>query len=343
MRVSVGVDVGVVRGSHVGGECGAKLGDTRLRCILRRVGLCCRLGDAIDDDWSGGVGGRGLREIEERPIIYPMSEEGVSRTDRRVDELGDARRELHTAEVLHAYLDRIGYAGPTEPTFEVLAAIQLAHLVAVPFENLDVVAQVPVSTDTDTVVAKVLGGRGGWCFENNGACAWLLEQLGFRVRRLGAAVLRSGPAVEIDHLALEVQLDRPYLVDVGFGDSFLRPLRLDTAGPQRDDRGEWELLSSPQGTTLAEVIDGIPVAQYRFKRVEHHMADFEAASLKLQADAEGTFRTNPLATRLLGNGADRVTLFRDRLTLRSGAEIREVPVAAADWDAVLAEWFGIRR
>ncbi|MGB1504745.1 MAG: arylamine N-acetyltransferase family protein [Acidimicrobiales bacterium] len=260
-----------------------------------------------------------------------------------MDEFGDAGRELHTGEVLHAYLDRIGYTGSTEPTLEVLSALQFAHLVAVPFENLDVVAQVPVSTDTDTVVAKVLAGRGGWCFENNGAFAWLLEQLGFRVRRLGAAVLRSGPTVEIDHLALEVQLDRPYLVDVGFGDSFVRPLRLDLADPQRDERGEWELLSSPQGTTLAEIVDGVPVAQYRFKRVDHPMADFEPASQKLQADAEGRFRTKPLATRLLGKDADRVTLLPDRLTLRYGADIRNVSVAAAEWDTVLAEWFRITR
>lgn len=245
--------------------------------------------------------------------------------------------------MLHAYLGRIGYAGPTSPTLETLAALQHAHLVAVPFENLDVVAQVPVSTDTDTVVAKVVGGRGGWCFENNGAFAWLLEQLGFRVRRLGAAVLLGGPAVEVDHLALEVQLDRAYHVDVGFGDSFIQPLRLDAVGPQRDDRGEWEFLPSPQGTTLAEIVDGVPVAQYRFKRVDHAMSDFEPASQKLQGDAEGNFRTKAFATRLLGDGADRVTLLRDRLKLRRGDELTETPVDAADWDAALAEWFGISR
>ena len=245
--------------------------------------------------------------------------------------------------MLHAYLDRIGYAGPTQPNPETLAALQYAHLSSVPFENLDVVAQVPVSTDTATVVAKILGGRGGWCFENNGAFAWLLEGLGFRVRRLGAAVLLGGPKVEIDHLAIEVQLDRPYLVDVGFGDSFVRPLRLDLDGPQRDDRGEWELLASPQGTTLAEVVDGVPVAQYRFKRVDHAMRDFEPASQKLQTNADGHFRTKAFATRLLGDGADRVTLLRDRLKLKRGDDVTESPVADADWNAVLAEWFGISR
>ena len=245
--------------------------------------------------------------------------------------------------MLHAYLERIAYDGPTEPSLATLAALQYAHLVAVPFENLDVVAQTPVSTRTEDIVGKVLSGRGGWCFENNGAFAWLLEQLGFEVRRLGAAVLLGGPKVEIDHLCIEVQLDRPYLVDVGFGDSFVEPLRLDRGKPQRDVRAEYQFLASPQGTTFAEIVDGVPVAQYRFKRVAHAMADFEPASQKLQADAEGHFRTKPFATRLLGEGADRVTLLTDRLKLIRGGEAVETPVDATEWDATLADWFGIER
>lgn len=242
-----------------------------------------------------------------------------------------------------AYLERIRYGGSTNATVETLRALQYAHLVAVPFENLDVVARVPVSTEVDVTLAKIIGGRGGWCFENNGAFAWLLAQLGFRVRRLGAAVLLNGPAVEIDHLALEVELDRPYLVDVGFGDSFIGPLRLDVAGPQPDPRGEFEFLASPQGTTMAELVDGVPSARYRFKRVAHALGDFESASQNLQADADGHFRTKPFATRLLGTGADRVTLLADRLKLSRGGQVTETPVDPQEWDATLARWFAMAR
>jgi len=244
---------------------------------------------------------------------------------------------------VEAYLERISYDGPVEPGLETLGALQYAHLVAVPFENVDVFDRVPVSTDVEVTLEKILGGRGGWCFENNGAFAWLLEQLGFRVRRLGAAVLLGGPAVEIDHLTLEVELDRPYLVDVGFGDSFVRPLRLDLAGPQTDERGVYEFLPSPQGTTFTEVVDGVPAAQYRFKRVAHALADFEPASMRLQHDAEGHFRTKPFATRLLGQGTDRVTLLKDRLKVTRSGQVSETPIGAAEWDATLAEWFAMTR
>ena len=122
-----------------------------------------------------------------------------------------------------AYLERIGAERPDVLDLDALARLQHAHLVAVPFENLDVFHRVPVSVDQDVVLAKIVGGRGGWCFENNGAFAWLLEQLGFRVMRIGAAVLADGPNTVIDHHTIEVQLDTAYLVDVGFGDSFSSP------------------------------------------------------------------------------------------------------------------------
>ena len=39
---------------------------------------------------------------------------------------------------LPAYFARIGYQGPSTVSVETLQALQLAHVSAVPFENLDV-------------------------------------------------------------------------------------------------------------------------------------------------------------------------------------------------------------
>ena len=71
--------------------------------------------------------------------------------------------------------------------------------------------------------------RGGWCFEMNGLFAWALRELGFQVTLLGASVVRAGapPKPQPDHLVLEVDLERPYLADVGFGDGLLEPLPLE--------------------------------------------------------------------------------------------------------------------
>lgn len=243
-----------------------------------------------------------------------------------------------------AYLSRIGFEG--EPTLDVatLEALQRAHLTAVPFENLHVANGIGVRTDLEWSVPKIVDqGRGGWCFEANGAFAALLEDLGFDVSRLGAAVLLAGPNQVIDHLTIEVRLDEAYLVDVGFGDSFIRPLRLNDGGPQDGGSGTFEFLPSSQGTTLTEHDEaGVPSALYRFKRVDRGLADFDDPSERLQTDPELHWSQKPFATRLLRGGPDRVTLLSDRLKVRRGGRLTETPVAEADWESTLEHWFGMR-
>ncbi len=222
-----------------------------------------------------------------------------------------------------------------------LEALQRAHMTAVAFENLDVYHRRPVATDLTHSLNKVVNaGRGGWCFELNGAFSALLEALGFDVALLGAAVLLDGPNQVIDHLAIEVRLDQPYLVDVGFGDSCIRPLALNDRSIQDGGSGDFQLLDSPQGVTLA-VIDGegFPVPQYRFRRVNLKLPDFDAASKRLQSDRSLHWSQKPFATRLLDSGPDRVTLLTERLKLRRGAVTEEVPVSPDEWNATLAEWF----
>lgn len=239
-----------------------------------------------------------------------------------------------------SYLKRIGFNATVAVDLTTLAALQRAHLTAVPFENLHVFHQVGVRTDLPWSLDKIVNQRrGGWCFEANGAFSWLLTELGFPVKRLAAAVLLSGPNKIVDHLALEVMLDEPYLVDVGFGDSFIAPLALNRAGPQDGGTGSFEFMASPQGTTLTKDIEGLPTARYRFKRTSHELADFDAASDLLQGDPERHWRKWPFATRLLDGGPDRVTLLADKLKIRRGGETVETPVAPGDWDEALSTWF----
>ncbi len=245
---------------------------------------------------------------------------------------------------VRSYLDRIGIDETPAVTFDWLARLQRAHLSTVPFENLDVVAGRRVFTDLDHSLAKILDrNRGGWCFELNGAFGALLEAIGFPVGRLGAAVLLDGPTTVIDHLTLEVMVDEPFLVDVGFGDSFSTPLRLNTTDEQDGGTGTFQFIASPQGTTMARLDDGVPVAQYRFKRVEHALKDFVAASDALQDDKTLHWSNKPFATRLIGGGPQRVTLLKDRLKHTGGDQYQETSIPQQDWDATLQTWFGMDR
>ncbi len=125
------------------------------------------------------------------------------------------------------YLDRIGAAAPVRSDLAALAELTAAHLARVPFENLDVqLGREPPAT-VDAIFAKVVdGGRGGWCFELNTLFGALLADLGYRVTRLKADVRRSGDIADRagNHLCLRIDLDRPYLVDVGFGGSITAPI-----------------------------------------------------------------------------------------------------------------------
>lgn len=239
------------------------------------------------------------------------------------------------------YLGRIGLDETPTVDLESLRRLQRAHLTAVPFENLSIVRGEHVPTDAATSVDKILRRRrGGWCFELNGAFAELLRELGFEVRLLGAAVLLDGPSTVVEHLALEVTVDEPYLVDVGFGDSFIEPLLLNRSGEQDGGNGTYELIASSQGTTLTRHRDGVPVPEYRFKRVALQLDDFTPISDSMQVDPNKRWRSHPFATRLIDGGPDRVTLTVDRLKLTIEGAVDERPVTADEWDDVLVRWFG---
>ena len=130
---------------------------------------------------------------------------------------------------LNAYLTRIDYDGPLAPNLATLRALHRAHLLAIPYENLDIHFGQSLTLDVAQIHDKIVTRRwGGWCFEMNGLFAWALREVGFEVTLLAASVNRHSvdePETG-DHLVLLVNLAEPYLADVGFGPGFLEPLPL---------------------------------------------------------------------------------------------------------------------
>lgn len=261
-----------------------------------------------------------------------MSDDAASNAVGRLDD-----------QTVRRYLERIGAESPTSVDLASLTSLMRAHLIAVPFENLDVFHQRPVLTSLDWSIPKIVDRRrGGWCFELNGSFGALLRALGFEVRHLGAAVLLNGPNSTLDHLCLEVRLDQPYLVDVGFGDTFITPLELNTNAEQDGGNGVYQFIASPIGTTLARFDGGIPEASYRFKRVSHELSDFDPAADALANNPDGHFREGPLATRLLDLAGSRVTLSTGRLVVRNadGTERSGAEISPDAWWVTASEWFG---
>lgn len=126
------------------------------------------------------------------------------------------------------YLNRIGLKSRPAPTLQGLRALHSAHLLAIPYENLDVQLRRPVTIDRAPIYEKIVEGhRGGWCYEMNGLLGWALGELGFDVRRATGSVMREtvGEASDGNHLVLRVALPEGiWLADVGFGDGPRDPI-----------------------------------------------------------------------------------------------------------------------
>ena len=122
-----------------------------------------------------------------------------------------------------AYFDRIGLPVPEKivPDSELLRKLQFAHCTAVPYENLDMIRDVPTSLEADALFEKiVVQGRGGLCFELNGSFGNLLRELGYGVTDLAARYLRGESTIPMRrHRVLKVQaIDGLWLCDVGIGE-----------------------------------------------------------------------------------------------------------------------------
>lgn len=268
---------------------------------------------------------------------------------------------------LREYLDRIGFAARTsldalEPTLGLLRALHEAHLLAVPFENLSIHYGQPIVLEEAALYDKIARRhRGGFCYELNGLFAWLLRRLGFEVSLLSAGVARSDGTYnpDFDHLTLRVHHleGADWLADVGFGDSFRRPLRLRPNVEQdgadgrryrlRQDQSKADGLHDAPGEqasqtywVLEQSADARWQPQYRFTLRPHELADFTARCEYHQTSPESHFTRQRICSLALPRG--RVSLSDLRLiTTIDGQREERVLHSEAEYHAVLAERFGV--
>jgi N-hydroxyarylamine O-acetyltransferase len=213
------------------------------------------------------------------------------------------------------YLERINYRGALAPTADTLRQLQLAHLMSVPFENLSIHACEPIVLDDELLFAKVvMRRRGGFCYELNGLFAWLLRSLGFRVTMLAAEVMnaRGEWGLPFDHMVLLVALEDRWLVDVGFGDSFIEPLRFDPHTEQTQGGRSYRVdTEGPRFVVMRRDGDGPWNAQYRFDLTPYEYADYAEMCRYHQTSPHSHFTRGRICSRATREG--RVTISGTRL------------------------------
>jgi len=244
-----------------------------------------------------------------------------------------------------AYSERIGYRGPTRPSVNVLRRLHRRHLVSIPFENLDIHLHRPIILNRAAFYDKIIKHqRGGFCYELNGSFAVLLKKLGFKVSMLSARVARKGGGFSpaFDHMTLLVQLKHPWLADVGFGDSFTEPKRLDISGPQADHGKDYSLNRKDSWILLSRRTRGTGVweSQYKFSLTPRKLADFVPRCRWQQTSPRSHFKKGRVCTRLTPSG--RLTLTDTKFILTRGSKkVEHALRRPAEFDALLRRHFGI--
>ncbi|GAU86073.1 arylamine N-acetyltransferase [Bosea sp. BIWAKO-01] len=242
---------------------------------------------------------------------------------------------LTTAQ-LDAYLARIGVTQPVSLDIRGLSTLHRAHLMSFTWEALDAFMGWPSSITPRSAFTKMVEGkRGGWCYEMNGLFGAALSALGFRVTRLCGGVDRErlGDIAIGNHLTLRVDLDRPYLAEVGVADAIIEPVPL-VVGPISQRGFDFSIVPTDGGWLRFNNHRRGIAKSFDFRPGQSDEAAMAATRGWLMQDPGSPF-TNALA--VLRHTADGyIALQNDGLRRVTANDVREQRITSADH---LAETF----
>ena len=243
---------------------------------------------------------------------------------------------------------------------DTLALIQRAHVEQVPYETVDIMEGIPLRLDREGLFDKLVRrGRGGYCYELNGALGHLLTDLGYEVETSMGRFFAEGyqlpspTALEDEtlpqrrHRVLRVRLnDAIWLVDAGVGieapreplrlvEGLIQPQRLgDAYYFLRHDFFEWVLMRRrPDGQTY-------PLYSLTMERQAD--IDFIPPSYYLENVEDSFFRQALLVSRKTERGRETIDGWQHRIRDYGAGQVeeREIPDRTA-LETLLRERFGI--
>ncbi|MEU4546407.1 arylamine N-acetyltransferase family protein [Nonomuraea dietziae] len=244
---------------------------------------------------------------------------------------------------ISAYLRRLGLeAAP--PSLDQLKALHVAHIERVPYEALEIWFDRPTTVDPAESAARIVRGRGGYCYHLNGAFSLLLEALGYQVTRHVGGVHNRGaePAITANHLVLTVRLpEGDWMVDLGLGDALHEPLPLVEGRyrqgpfeyglrPSTVAPGGWHFDHDPRGSFAGMDFGMEPAPMSAFEQMHRHLTT---------SPESGFVRVATVARR----DATGVDIMRGLSLTRLEADSRTTTMeTSADYFQALADVFGLR-
>ncbi|MER5639815.1 arylamine N-acetyltransferase [Kitasatospora sp. NPDC002227] len=232
------------------------------------------------------------------------------------------------------------------PSLTTLRALHRAHVLRVPFANLEIQFGRPTTIDPQESAERFLAGGGGYCFHLNGAFGALLTTLGYQVEWRWAGIHRADnqAGASGDHLTLTVRCEgETWLADVGLGQGFLEPLPLRSGSyrqglfayrlrPSAVEPGGWRLDADPQLGYLGMDFRRGPAAG---------PADFAERHEWLSTAHESPFRPFPCVFQPTQGGQRALRGIVLTQIDAEGRHVREL-TGCDEWFATVEEGFGLR-
>lgn len=223
---------------------------------------------------------------------------------------------------VNGYLKRINYNGVVYRDLSILRELQQHHMFAIPFETLDIQNQIPIILQINCLYQKVIHDhRGGYCYELNVLFHHLLTLSGFDVSMVAGRLHHGNNKYgrEFEHMALVVELnDRPWLVDVGYGDFSLAPLAIAPGQIQSDGRNYYQIIDPVMvdGKSFMGVSKWSNSKQdfkidYLFDMTPRGLEEFEDMNEYHQTSPESHFRRSMICTLPTREG--RISLINNKL------------------------------
>lgn len=248
---------------------------------------------------------------------------------------------------IHQYLARIAYPDEQmEASIESLKLLHSAHVLSIPFECLDIHLDTPISLNLEDLFEKVIiKERGGFCYELNFLFYNLLLELGYDCKIIAARIIKDNGTVgpEFDHMAVIVSFEDDWLVDVGYGDLFIEPIKISDGHTKKDWFRSYRIDQLEETRfMLSESSNGLEFKpRYEFSPKSRVVEEFYDQCFFKQSSKDSHFVKNKICTKPTLKG--RATLLNDRLIIKRNQERAEYSVdSESAYRQILQDTFGIK-
>lgn len=257
---------------------------------------------------------------------------------------------MYTYEQIQSAFQRIGMdapAFPIVPTAELLSEIQYHFAAAVPYENLDILAGIPLNLTEEGLYDKIVTRhRGGYCFEVNGFLTFWLRSMGYDVTEYFARYLRGEDGIPMRrHRVLCVTCaDRSrWIVDVGIGQpTYRRPLAFTENTEQHVCGDTYHLVHRDfYGWVIEDWHKGAWRPFYSFTEEVQLPIDYEMPSYWCEKHPDSPFTKGYMLSIKTDTG--RITLDDHTFRRFEGDNVVEKTLTEDEIPAVLQDVFGISK